>query len=72
MTKSHSGTTASKQEQVLAEQRQKERQQGLNRRFRSKKLQNIQLWLEKNLNKNSTNLEIYVINKKIYLKIRLV
>ena len=55
-----SGTTSSKQEQVLAEQRQKEKQQSQNRRFRSKKLQNIQLWLEKNLNKDSTNLEIYV------------
>ena len=58
---SQSNSISSKQEQVLAEQRQKEKQQNQNRRFRSKKLQNIQLWLEKNLNKDSNNLEIYVI-----------
>jgi hypothetical protein len=63
MKSSQSISVSSKPEQVLAEQRQKEKQQSQNRRFRSKRLQNIQLWLEKNLNKNSTNLEIYVIKK---------
>ena len=65
MKSSQSNSVSSKPEQVLAEQRHKEKQQSQNRRFRSKRLQNIQLWLEKNLNKNSTNLEIYVILKKI-------
>jgi hypothetical protein len=39
----------------------KEKQQFLSKRFHSKKLQNIQLWLDQNLNKNSSNLDIYVI-----------